>query len=816
MKRFFLSSIFFLGLFAPVLLAQDQRGRVIGKVIDGDTKTIASATITLRLVKDSSVVKLGVAGKEGDFAFEDIGFGQYFVAISAVGHLPGNSSVFEVAANNLVIQLPTIELIPEPKALSAVVVTSKKPLIEVKAGKMVVNVDASPSNSGTNVLELLEKSPGISVDNDGNISLKGKQGVMVLIDGKPTYMSGADLAALLKSMQSNNVDQVEIMTNPPAKFDAAGNSGIINIKTKKGIIKGMNGSAFAGYTQGVYGRINAGANLNYRNDKLNIFGGYNAGTFEGFNRMKLYRKMYASDKTTLDRTIDQYTRQHFEGFYNNVKLGVDYAFNKKNIAGFVINGNFSDNKEDPFSNAKLRTANGGFIYDLGSNTKNDRNSSNITANFNYKHTFDSTGRELTADVDYGRYTSKNVTNLFTKILGEDGMPMAPDVTLRGNLPSYINIYSAKVDYLHPFRNGLKMEAGLKSSFVNTDNKVDYNRTNGGPWEKDDRSNHFLYEENINAAYAIFSKSKGKWDVNAGLRLENTIAKGQQVSNDSVFTRNYTNLFPNLGLSYAANEKNQFSFSYSRRLSRPNYNDLNPFVFFLDSLTYGQGNPYLQPQFTNNFELSHTFNRFFTTTVNYTRTTDIIAEMLKQNTEQNVTFQTKENFNSMTQWGLQVFTNIPVTKWWNANVYLNVFNNNYNGIYQGDQVEIQYTTLMSNINNSFTFKNGWGAELSGWYRSKSSEGLLIINGLGSLNAGITKQVLKKKGMIKIGVRDALLTQKVTGYVKYSDIDLGLNNLRDTRQFTLNFTYRFGKTNIAPERKRRTGAVDEQNRVGSGNN
>ncbi|HEY6504594.1 MAG TPA: TonB-dependent receptor [Chitinophagaceae bacterium] len=814
MKKIFLLLTVAFTAFYFTSFAQVKNGKVSGTVIDGSTKIIESATISLLRAKDSSVAKLGIADKTGKFVFEGIAEGKYMVSITAVGHQKGFSETFEISQSNSDITLKTIELLPVAKSVGGVTVTSKKPMIEQKAGKTLINVDASPTNSGLNALEILEKSPGVSVDNDGNISLKGKQGVMILIDGKPTYMSGADLAAFLKNLQSSSLDQIEIMTNPPAKYDAAGNSGIINIKTKKGIVKGMNGTANLGYTQGVYGRVNAGVNLNYRNDKLNVFGGYNAGTWEGFNRLSIDRKLY--ENNTMVRTIDQLSKPHFKGVYNNMKAGIDYNFSKKDVAGIVVNGNFNTGEENPFSNTNIRDAVGNITSKLVSEGDNTRRSSNVSTNFNYKHTFDSTGREITADIDYVYYNNMSNTMLTTQSYDPDDLKTG-DAVLKGTIPSIINIYSGKIDYVHPLRKGMKIEAGLKSSFVNTDNKVDYLRnTNGGNWVNDQRSNHFIYDENINAAYAIFSGSFKKVELSAGLRLENTVAKGYQVSNDSSFKRNYTNLFPNVGLSYAASEKNQFNLSYSRRVSRPDYASLNPFIFFLDSLTYGKGNPYLQPQFTNNIEFSHTFRRILTTTLNYTVTNDIITELLKQNTEKNETYQTKENFSSMKQFGIALMANIPITKWWSSNMYVNVFNNHYSGIYEFDQVDIQFTTLMANMTNSFTLGKGWTAEISGWYRTKGAEGLLVINGMGALNTALSKQLMKKKATLKLGLRDVFYTQQFSGYAKYSDVDVNIAGRRDTRQANLSFTWRFGKTNIAPERKRKSSSTDEQNRVGTGTN
>jgi outer membrane receptor protein involved in Fe transport len=602
------------------------------------------------------------------------------------------------------------------------------------------------------------------------------------------------------------------MTNPPAKYDAAGNSGIINIKTKKGLVRGMNGNANAGYNQGKYPRFNGGVNLNYRNNKLNIFGGYNGGKYEGFNNLDINRNMY-DNNGVLARKIDQFSRPYFNGQYHNFKLGTDYYFSKKDVAGVVVNYGFNNNDEAPYSYTNIRDAQGNIQSKLWTFSENNRKSKNLTTNFNYKHTFDSTGREITTDIDYLRYDNRSNSLLTTESRDHNDVKVGEDALLRGVIPSLINIYSGKVDYVHPFRSGWKMEAGLKSSYVETDNQVTYLRNSGADWVVDSRSNHFVYKENINAAYAIFSRSFKQWELNMGLRLENTVARGHQLSNDSVFRRNYTNLFPNLGLSYKASDNHQWNFSYSRRLTRPDYDDLNPFIFFLDSLTYGQGNPYLQPQFTHNFELGHTFKRFLTTTLNYTQTNDIITELLKQNTEKNETYQTRENFSTMRQYGIAVMANIPVAKWWNSNIYVNAFHNRYEGLYQNDPVKLNFTSMMLNVNNSFNLGKGWNAELSGWYRSRGLEGILVAYSMGAVNAGISKQVLQKKGTVKLGIRDIFFTQQFSGYARYSDVDVDIHSRRDSRQFNITFTYRFGKSNIKPERRRSSSASDEASRVKS---
>lgn len=800
-----------------LIVAEGRAQTVSGKVFDEIGKPVPGATVVLIKATDSVEVTATFTNEEGNYSFLQQTNNRYIVKVSAINYLTVFSEPFEFNGKNH--EVPVILLVASEGVLSAVTVIAKKSPVEVKAGKTVVNVEASPTNAGLNALEILEKSPGVSVDNDGNVSVKGKGGVLILIDGKQTYLSGQNLAAFLRSLQASGLDQIEIMSNPPAKYDAVGGAGIINIKTKKGTIRGMNGNMNFTYGQALYPRYNGGANVNYRNKNLNIFGGYNGGQWHQAGILTINRNFYANQN--LIGRSEQTTNRHNSGNWHNIKLGADYNITDKDIIGVVVNGNLNTWKSLQPSTALLTEVGSHLATSFVSDAYNGSKARNLTTNFNYKHSFDSTGRELTADIDYGYYFSSGSNILETKVFNAEKMQQGNTIHLDGVFPSVTNLYTAKVDYTHPFSKSTKLETGLKTSFVKIDNDVFYKRDTSTGWFTDvERSNQFAYNENINAAYAILSTTIKKWELSGGLRLENTNAKGRQVIGDSSFTRNYTNLFPNTSVSYNMNEKNQWGLSYSRRIRRPDYNDLNPFVFFLDSLTYGQGNPYLQPQFSNNVELSHTFNRFLTTTINYTQNDGIITEILKQNTEQKIIYQTKENFAKMRQWGFTVTANKQILNWWNANIYANFFNNAYNGTYiDGNQnfpITLNVTGFMGNMTHSFSFAKTWTAELSGWFTNRISEGLLIGGDMGALNMALAKQVLQKNGTIKIGVRDIFRTQNFNGYSRYADVDVDILNDRrmDNRQFQISFTYKFGKNNIAPARRRTGGSDDEQGRIKSG--
>ena len=363
---------------------------------------------------------------------------------------------------------------------------------------------------------------------------------------------------------------------------------------------------------------------------------------------------------------------------------------------------------------------------------------------------------------------------------------------------------------------MRFDAGFKLSYVQNDNQVAYDNLGSSGWVKDARSNHFVYEENINAAYISLNKKWKKFSAQTGLRMENTIAKGKQITNDSSFTRNYTSLFPTVYLNYEVNKSHTLTFSYGRRIMRANYQDLNPFIWFLDSLTYRQGNPYLLPQYANNFELRHSYKNGLTTVLNYGITDDVISQLLKQN--KLVTYLTPDNVARQVNIGLSVTAPIKPAKWWNMNVFANVWNNHFTGVYynsfkkKNDPIDLEYTSYMFNVSNNFNFKKGWSAEVSGWYRAKGIDGLTVSDPMYFLTLGGQKTIMQGKGTLRMNFRDPFHWQKFSGYTKYSDVDVKIYNKWNNRSLTVSFSYRFGKSTVAQARRRTTGATDEESRAG----
>ncbi len=812
----YLKYIFSLLLVCSMLNAKSQQSiSLSGKITDDQGKDFSGATVTL--FADTVLIKIAISDKKGIFEFDHVLPGKYFITVTAIGFEAYKSS--EIVAGNSSVNLEDIAMSVSSNNLTAIRVQARRPLVENKIDKLVVNVDASPSNAGSNALEVLEKSPGVSVDRDGNISLKGKQGIMVLMDGKQTYLSGQDLANLLRNMPSSQLDQIEIMTQPSAKYDASGNSGIINLRTKKNLQTGFNGTVNLSYVQGRDPKSPNSFNFNYRKGKLNLFTGLSYTYWTNFNDQTLLRKF--RNGGNLVSVFDQKAFNNNTSKSLNARIGLDYAIGARTTVGINLNHTYNPRESD--NNGRADIYNGFGVLDSFNIAKNFSNDKwkNYGASFNFRRSFAQAGKELSADVDYIRYDSRSrQETVNSNYLADNSLSGLP-LLLNGDLPSKIKIVSGKIDYVLPVTGEGKIELGGKTSYVSTDNDARYTKFDhaNNAWINDNtRSNHFLYEENIYALYASYGTKMGKWGVQTGLRMESTQAKGNQKGNqvqkDSSFRKNYTQFFPSAYLSYSLNDNNQFGLSFGRRIERPNYQDMNPFQYFLDQYTFRQGNPNLNPQFTHNIELSHNYKGRLNTTLSYTSTNDILNDILKQNDNTKVTYQTKENVAERKTIGLAVSYNAHITKWWTSSIYMNVNNSHYKGIVNNTDLDVSLVNFMANASQQFRFAKTWTAELSGFFRTRAQEtGMFLIEPMGVINFGISKQILKNRGSIKLNINDPFFIQRAKVIIDLGNIDAYVTNKWDNRRVGLTFSYRFAKGQKVQERKRTGSASDEQNRVGN---
>jgi len=811
MRKTFAITALLLCILPFIAHAQVMQHSITGSILSIEKKPLDGASISLLKYSDSTLITNTLTDTNGVYHFTAIKKGTYFIAATTVGFKKGYA-VVEINTADVLLQ--SIVLLPEEKSLKGITITSKKPPIEWKLDRTVVNVDATVTNAGLSALEVLQKTPGVSVDKDGNINLKGKSGVQIYIDGKQTYLSEKDLSNFLRNMNAAQLSQIEIMTNPPAKYDAAGNSGIINIKTKKLKAFGYNGSLTSNFKQGYFFRHNESFNFNYRNKLFNFF--VNGGYAKWRSKQKLFLNKNFIDPIT--KNITSSLAQQASMFTNDdddyLKIGVEYFATKRTTIGITIHGDRNPSTWKSFTNTNLFTSTGIPENRTIIEVENAQKWKSISTNLSFTTKFDSSGQEITFNLDYLHYNNYSFQPLLSKYYAPTNNALKSADTLLGNLLQKITVYSTKADYTLPLKNNAKLEAGFKASFVTTDNDAKYDSLiNNFPIPDAGRSNHFRYTENINAVYLNYSRPLSKKITGQfGLRLENTISNGQQLTAHSNFKRNSMQLFPTAYIQYSANENNQFVLNYGKRIDRPNYKSLNPFSEFVDRYTVQKGNPDLKAQISNNIELIHTFKNVLNTTLNFCKTTDIILDIIQQNNITQETIIRKENIASQQQIGLSLSASSKITKWWSGNINVSIRNNKFKGIVENESISVKANVFEGQFSNEFNWKKGWSAEVNGYYSGKSLWGISFIKPLCQISAGVAKQVLHEKATIKLSFNDIFNGGIYNISSKYSTTDLKIKNFNLERSATLSFTWRFHKGTLKAERNNKiNSAVDEQKRV-----
>ena len=803
-------------LFAVLTAFGVQAQQVSGVTKDAEGKPLSGATVSL--LKEAAVVKLAVTKEDGVYAFTGIKEGTYRVSVSHVSFAPAQSAPFTVAGADVAV--PAFQLTKAAADMKGVTVTARKPMVEVKADKTILNVEGTINATGSDALELLRKSPGVMVDKDDNLSVSGKNGVQVYIDGRPTPLSGQDLATFLKTLQAAQIEAIEIITNPSARYEAAGNAGIINIRLKKNKSFGTNGSVTAGYNMGTYGKYNGGFSLNHRNKNINLYGNYNYNNSKNLNRQSVNR-------TVLDSLFDQSVRMVFTNQSHNFKVGADYTLNKTSSIGAIINGSFSapelsNNSSTNIFYQPTQT----LSRKLVAANRSDMERNNTTVNLNYNYT-GKEGKSLTLNADYGYYDI-STEQLQPNTYYDAANNKLSSITYQMIAPTSISISSLKGDWEQSFAKG-KLGFGGKIAYIDADN--DFQRYNVGTAGKEldkDRSNRFGYNENINAGYVNYNRALKGLMLQAGLRVEHTITEGESnglkntggtyTDVTSSFEKSYTDFFPSAALTFNKNPKKVWNLTYSRRIDRPAYQDLNPFEFKLDEYTFQKGNTGLRPQYTNSFGLTHTYNFKLNAALNYSHVKDMFTQLL-DTAERSKTFISKRNL--ATQDIVSLNLSYPfMYKTFTSIVNLNSFYAQYNADFgAGREIDLDAFGLNLFTQNSLKFgkTKTWTAELTGFYNAPSVfMGSFRSKTFFGVDMGMQKSILKTKGTVKASVSDVFNTLRFRGVSEFAGQRSNVMARWESQQVKLNFTYRFGNNQVKSAKQRGTGADEENKRVGSGGN
>jgi len=809
MKNYLLTLLCFAFLLlCNALMAQTaEKATIVGQVTDKAGQPLDFSNVLLLNPKDSSLLKGTISDSTGAYIFEKVEKGSYLVSATMVGYNPIFYGPFEVAAAQ--VKIPVLQL-EDGVALKEVTVTAQKPLIEMQDDKIVMNVENSAIAAGNTALEVLQKAPGVTFDqNSRALSLKGKQGVLVMIDGKQSYLSTEEVVRLLESMPANNIEKIEIIHNPSAKYDAAGNAGIINIRLKKDKNLGFNGNVSLGAGYWENPTANGSLQLNYRQKKVNLFGNYSYNYREQFNDMMIYRSIPFEGAQSI---FDQDNRRKMLSRSNNFKAGIDFYLTKKTTLGALMTGGIGSWRERSTIFTQITGANNEPFSQVRANTNTLEKWDNRTYNVNLRHTFNDKGAELTFDADYSTFDNPANQNSNNFFFNNENTEVATPNLLRSNSFSGVTIKAAKVDLTQPLKGGINLEAGLKTSIVETDNAVEWRRNRGNDFVVDSNlTNQFLYQENIYAAYVNANKQFKGFSVQAGLRAEQTVSDGMSVTLDKQVKRDYLSLFPSISVSHQMGENHGFSYSYSRRVDRPSYQDLNPFTFFLDQYTFGRGNPFLRPQFTNAFSMNYSFKQSFVVTASYSKTDDAMTDLLEQNDQDRTTYQTRANFAQFDNWSLNVSTPVKFTEWWTARVNASGYINHFQSKIASGEVDKQQLSYNAYMSHSFTLSKSLRAELSGWYNSPSVYGIFEPEAQYAVDAGLFQSLWNGKGNLKLNMSDIFFTNSFRVKVQQDNVNARIAGNWESRRVNLSFTYKFGNAEMKPERQRRTATEDEKNRV-----
>lgn len=801
MKGSFISCLLLIstsGLFAQL--------SVKGSVHDEAGKALPFANILAYTAADSNFVKGFLSDEAGQFEAV-LPDGSYRLTINSLGMEEQEVMVSEST------ELEPISLQPMSAELEKVTVTASKPMVQRMQDRLVVNVEGSILSSGNNTLEILQRSPGVIVDQEGDISLNGRTGVRVYIDGKDTRLGGNQLAAILEGMPANAIERIDIITNPSAKYEAQGNAGIIDIITKKGKLFGTNGQLTLSPGYGRYFRWDSNINFNHRSEKLNLYGQY------AFAKRNQYMEIII-DRIFLENgrpesVIDMNTLFRLPIETHSPRLGLDYNLSDKTTIGVLLSSFANITGQDADNEIRTRNGENTFIQSQTTDMNTQTNWYQYTANVNLRHQFGNSA-SLDIDLDYARYDNNSDESFASEFRDGNGDLQLQNALL-GDVLGYLNLAGLTIDYTLPISKKVTLETGWKNTLVKTDNDLTYfDEFDGNTTLNTGLSNRFVYREAIYAAYTNLRMTAGKWNGSLGLRAEQTFIQGDQKTSNESFDNDYFNVFPSLSFNYVFNPKHTVGFNVSRRLNRPGYNDLNPFRFFVNNYTFRVGNPLLTPEFTWSAEVNYTLKQRFYFALNIGHTQSHLTRAIFQEGDEDFVVVKPLNVNTLNSMGFTASIPINITSWWNSQWNINASLNDFNGEIGGFTFDQLNPVVVFNTNQVLQLGKGYQLQLSGFYLPSHYGSISKIEDISQITVGLQKQILDKRGSLRLNFNDIFYNGYPAGRTVHGNIDDKFISKRDTRYLTFSFSYSFGKQTVRSQSRRRTGIENELDRARQSSN
>lgn len=783
--------------------------RVKGSVMGLNEQPLSKASVLLMKATDSSLVKGAFSLANGQYSFDNIAPGNYFVSASFAGLKETTSSVFHLAGNKE-HDLGQLQLLNKETVLRAVVVSARKPLFEQKIDRMVINVAASITNAGSTALDVLMRSPGVTVDLQNNaLTLNGKDGVVVMMNGKISRMPVSAVVQLLAGMNAANIERIELITTPPANFDAEGNAGFINIVLKTNLQYGTNGAftLTAGY--GKKPLVAASVNFNHRQGRFNLFGDYSFDRTQIVNDLFFYRRVTQTGRVLETESVNEreaVRRNH------NARLGIDIDLSKKTTIGFLVSHLSNLYAMDALNQSGI-SLNGQLDTIIRINNSEQHPLTNYSANVNLTHQF-SAKQRLVLNADYIYYKDENTVDYLNRYQKGDGSFLREEPT-KSLKSTPISFWVSSADYSLKLGEKADMEAGLKFTASKFVNRVRVERATGGRWLADpELTATFRLKENINAAYTSFNLQLGKrTSAKLGLRYEYTTSNlgSEQVKN--ILDRKYGNFFPSLFLSQQFNDQQSVNLAYSRRITRPTFNDMAPFVYFIDPNTYFSGNPALQPSVANAVKFDYLLKQLIVS-FSYTHVQKPITNFAPHvDPATNRQTLSAENQKDRDIFSLNLTLPWKVNNWWNMQNNLSLNRQTLHAIYNQEPLTLAQQNLGINTTQSVTLPKDFSVELRGYFLSGSLFGIYRVPAFGSVDVGIQKKFNTGKSSLRLSLSDVFGVPVYKPSVDLPEKNLVFNGRLQFYNSYLRLTYtsRFGNEKVKAKRNRSTGSEDEQQRV-----